>query len=163
MTEKRAGYLEWDTYFMGVAMLSALRSKDPNTQVGSCIVNPQKRIVGIGYAGFPNGCSDDVFPWAREGAFLETKYPYVCHAELNAILNGNQSNLSGCTVYTTLFPCHECTKAIIQSGISEVVYLSGKYLETESGIAARKMFDAAGVVYRKFEKEVDINLRWQPL
>ncbi|MBN2092338.1 dCMP deaminase family protein, partial [candidate division KSB1 bacterium] len=129
---KRTDYLSWDEYFMGVALLSAQRSKDPNTQVGACIVNQQKKIVGVGYNGFPMGCSDDEFPWEREGDFLDTKYPYVSHAELNAILNSVGRDLSGCSLYVALFPCNECAKAIIQSGIREVVYLSDKYAETDS-------------------------------
>ena len=148
---KRKDYITWDEYFMGVALLSAMRSKDPNTQVGACIVSPDKKIIGLGYNGLPKGCEDDEFPWEREGEFLETKYPYVCHAELNAILNSTQS-LKNCTIYVALFRCHECSKAIIQSGIREIVYLSDKYAETESNIASKRMLDSAGVVYRKLEK-----------
>lgn len=148
---KRKDYITWDEYFMGVALLSAMRSKDPNTQVGACIVSPDKKIIGLGYNGLPKGCEDDEFPWEREGEFLETKYPYVCHAELNAILNSTQS-LKNCTIYVALFPCHECSKAIIQSGIREIVYLSDKYAETESNIASKRMLDSAGVLYRKLEK-----------
>ena len=122
----RDDVLSWDQYFMGMAHLSAMRSKDPNTRVGACIVNPQKRVVGLGYNGFPYGCEDDEFPWARDGQFLETKYPYVVHAELNAILNSIQ-DLHGCTLYVSLFPCNECAKAIIQAGITCVVYESDKY------------------------------------
>lgn len=150
---KRENYIEWDEYFMGVALLSAMRSKDPNTQVGACIVNPEKRIIGVGYNGLPIGCSDDDYPWEREGEFLETKYPFVCHAELNAILNSTKS-LKGCTIYVALFPCHECSKAIIQSGIRELVYLSDKYNGTESNIASKKMLDSAGVVYRKLNSKL---------
>ena len=145
---KRKDYINWDEYFMGVALLSAKRSKDPNTQVGACIVNPEKRIVGLGYNGLPKGCSDDEFPWEREGDFLHTKYPFVCHAELNAILNST-TNLKGCSIYVALFPCHECSKAIIQSGIKEIVYLSDKYSGTNSDLASKRMLDAAGVNYRK--------------
>jgi len=112
----RENYIDWDSYFMGIALLSSMRSKDPNTQVGACIVNEDKRIVGVGYNGLPKGCEDTDFPWEREGEFLDTKYPYVCHAELNAILNSIKS-LKDCIIYVALFPCHECTKAIIQSGI----------------------------------------------
>ena len=146
--EKRSDYLSWDDYFMAVALLSAQRSKDPNTQVGACIVNRQKRIVGVGYNGFPTGCSDDTLPWCREGDFLDTKYPYVCHAELNAILNSVPGNLINCIIYTALFPCNECAKVIIQAGIQEVVYLSDKYADTDTVRAARKMFDQAGVACR---------------
>lgn len=146
---KRSSYLSWDDYFMAVALLSAQRSKDPSTQVGACIVNGQKRIVGVGYNGFPTGCSDDTLPWCREGNFLETKYPYVCHAELNAILNSVPGNLTGCTIYTALFPCNECAKVIIQAGIREVIYLSDKYAGTDSVRAARRMFDQAGVASRQ--------------
>lgn len=135
---------------MGVAQLSSMRSKDPNTQVGACIVNSKKRIVGIGYNGLPIGCSDDEFPWANMGPYLDTKYPYVVHAEPNAILNANTA-LDGCTMYVTLFPCHECVKLIIQSGIREIVYLSDKYSNTESDLAAKRMLDCAKVTYRKSE------------
>ncbi|WP_419660725.1 CMP/dCMP deaminase zinc-binding [Desulfosarcina variabilis str. Montpellier] len=146
---KRSDYLSWDDYFMAVALLSAKRSKDPNTQVGACIVNRQKRIVGVGYNGFPTGCSDDTLPWCREGDFLDTKYPYVCHAELNAVLNSVPGNLTNCILYTALFPCNECAKVIIQAGIQEVVYLSNKYVDTDSVRAARTMFDQAGVACRQ--------------
>lgn len=148
----RENYINWDDYFMGLALLSAMRSKDPNTQVGACIVNDNKRVVGIGYNGLPRGCEDTEFPWEREGEFLETKYPYVCHAELNAILNSIKS-LEGCTIYVALFPCNECTKAIIQSGIKEIVYLSDKYDGTDTNKASKKMLDAAKVKYRKLETE----------
>ncbi len=142
---KRTDYISWDEYFMGVAMLSAMRSKDPNTQVGACIVNQDRRIVGVGYNGFPKGCSDEDLPWEREGDWLETKYPYVCHAELNAILNSIGGSLQGCTLYVALFPCNECAKAIIQAGIRKVVYLSDKYRDTDGTVASRKMLKQAGV------------------
>ncbi len=141
---KRGNYLSWDEYFMGVAFLSAQRSKDPNTQVGACIVNSEKKIIGTGYNGFPIGCSDDNLPWQREGNFLDTKYPYVCHAELNAILNSTR-DLNGCTIYVGMFPCNECAKAIIQSGIKEVVYLSDKYIDSDSVKASKRMFNQAGI------------------
>jgi len=146
---KRDDYISWDEYFMGVALLSAQRSKDPNTQVGACIVNPDRKIVGVGYNGFPSGCSDDELPWEREGAYLETKYPYVCHAELNAILNSISLNLKGCSIYVALFPCNECAKAIIQSGIKEIVYLSDKYDGTDNVIASKRMLNQAEVQLRK--------------
>lgn len=146
---KRSNYISWDEYFMGVALLSARRSKDPNTQVGACIVNAKNKIVGAGYNGLPMGCDDDVFPWAKQGDFLETKYPYVCHAELNAILNNIGMDLQGCKIYTALFPCNECAKAIIQSGITEVIFLSDKYDGSETSRASKKMLDCAGVTYRK--------------
>lgn len=147
--QKRTDYISWDEYFMGIALLSAKRSKDPNTQVGACIVNDQNKIVGAGYNGLPIGCSDDEFPWSKHGDFLDTKYPYVCHAELNAILNNIGMDLKGCKIYTALFPCNECTKAIIQSGIKEVVYLSDKYNGSDTSIASKKMLDTAGISYRK--------------
>ena len=134
---------------MGVALLSGRRSKDPNTQVGACIVSRQNKIVGAGYNGLPSGCSDEDFPWEKTGDFLETKYPYVCHAELNAILNNIGMDLSGCRIYTALFPCNECSKAIIQSGIREVIYLSDKYEGTDVSIASKKLLDASGVTYRR--------------
>ena len=150
MNENKKQYISWDEYFMGVSMLSALRSKDPNIKVGACIVNKTKRLVGIGYNGFPVGCSDDEFPWGRDGEFLKTKYPFVVHAEANAILNST-ADLHGSTIYVSLFPCHECSKLIIQSGIKEIVYLSDKYNGTESDQAAKKMLEAGGVKWRKLE------------
>ena len=143
---KRDGYISWDEYFMGVALLAAERSKDPNTQVGACIVDEQNRILSTGYNGFPYGCSDDVFPWDRTGE--DTKYPYVVHAELNAILNTRGKSLAGSRIYVALFPCNECAKAIIQAGIKEVVYLSDKYCKTPMTLASKRMLAAAGVVTR---------------
>ena len=141
---KRMDVLSWDEYFMGLAHLSAMRSKDPSTQVGAVIVSGEHRVVSIGYNGFPNGCSDDEFPWDREGDFGATKYPYVVHAELNAILN-SKNDLRGCSIYVSLFPCNECAKAIIQSGISRIVYESDKYADTDATIARKRMLRAAGV------------------
>lgn len=146
---KRDKYISWDEYFMGVAILSAKRSKDPSTQVGACIVNSENKIVGAGYNGMPIGCSDDDFPWSREGDYLNTKYPYVCHAELNAILNNVGMSLQGCKIYTVLFPCNECTKAIIQAGIKEVIYLSNKYEKEPIFMASKIMLDKAGITCRK--------------
>ena len=151
---KRNNYINWDEYFMGVALLSAKRSKDPGTQVGACIVNKKNKIVGAGYNGLPIGCDDNDFPWGKQGDALETKYPFVCHAELNAILNNIGMDLHGCRMYTALFPCNECSKAIIQSGISEVIYLSNKYATTDSAIASKMMLDKAGVTYRKVEPTI---------
>lgn len=145
MSSKRQDYISWDEYFMGVAVLSSMRSKDPNTQVGACIVSPEKKIIGVGYNGFPIGCSDDELPWDRDGDWIETKYPYVCHAELNAILNSSLPSLKGATLYVALFPCNECAKAIIQVGIKKVVYLSNKYKDTDATKASVKMLEAAGV------------------
>ncbi len=150
MTSKRADYLSWDEYFMAVAILSGHRSKDPNTQVGACVANSQNKIVGVGYNGFPWGCSDDELPWAREGDFLDTKYPYVCHAELNAVLNSITYDLRDCRLYVALFPCNECTKVIIQSGIREIIYGCDKYAGPESDVAAKRLLSAAGVKTRKF-------------
>lgn len=152
---KRKDYISWDEYFMSVALLASMRSKDPNTQVGACIVGEDKRIISTGYNGFPRGCSDDEFPWNREGGEAETKYPYVVHAELNAILNAGGRNLAGSKLYVALFPCNECAKAIIQAGIKEVIYLSDKYNGTPSFIASRRMLGAAGIKLTKFEPEKD--------
>lgn len=152
---KRADYIKWDEYFMGIAILSAKRSKDPNTQVGACIVNDRKRIVGIGYNGFPAGCSDDILPWAREAQNQnDTKYPYVVHAEVNAVLNSTK-DLLGASLYVALFPCNECAKVIIQSGIKEVIYLSDKYGKTDSVMAAKKMFNMAGVKFRQLNTKIN--------
>ena len=146
---------------MSVALLSGKRSKDPNTQVGACIVNKNNVIESIGYNGLPKGCSDDEFPWEKEGEMLNTKYPFVVHAELNAILNAKGKDLSGCKIYVALFPCNECAKAIIQSGISEVVYLSDKYSNTDSVKASKMMFKCAGVELRQLVpsyKEINLSL-----
>ena len=150
---KRTDYISWDEYFMGIAMLAARRSKDPSTQVGACIVSGENIIISTGYNGMPKGCSDDIFPWEREGA--ETKYPYVVHAELNAILNANGRDLRGSRIYVALFPCNECAKAIIQSGVKEVLYLSDKYDGTMGNLASKRMLDAAGVKYTKLRMEHD--------
>ena len=139
---------------MGVALLSARRSKDPNTQVGACIVSDKNKIVGAGYNGLPIGCDDDDFPWNKEGDFLDTKYPFICHAELNAILNNIGMDLKGCKIYTALFPCNECTKAIIQSGIKEVIFLSDKYEGTDVFKASRIMLEKAGVSVRKVKTNI---------
>ena len=156
---KRTDYISWDEYFMGIAMLAARRSKDPSTQVGACIVSPENIIISTGYNGMPKGCSDDEFPWDRTGA--ETKYPYVVHAELNAILNANGRDLRDSRVYVALFPCNECAKAIIQSGVKEVVYLSDKYAGTAENLASKRMLDAAGVKYSRLRaatKSITIDL-----
>jgi len=148
---------------MAIAQLSAKRSKDPNTQVGACIVNSKKRIIGIGYNGFPTGCSDDELPWVRSGKFLETKYPYVCHAEMNAITNSsNKAELEGASIYVSLFPCNECAKLMVQVGIREVVYLDDKYPDKDIFVAAKRIFDMAGVKYRQLtprHSEIHLNLR----
>lgn len=149
---KREDYLSWDEYFMGVAKMAAMRSKDPGTQVGACIVDQNNKILSIGYNGMPTGCNDSEMPWEKEGEPLDTKYLYVCHAELNAILNYNGGSLQGAKLYGTLFPCNECCKAIIQSGIKEIVYLSDKYADTDSVIASKKMFDMVGVTYTQYKK-----------
>ena len=144
----RDDYLSWDEYFMSVALLCGLRSKDPNTQVGACIVDDNNHIVGTGYNGLPRGCSDLEFPWKRDGDFLETKYPYVVHAEQNAILNSSKT-LRDTRIYVSLFPCHECAKYIIQAGIIEMIYMHNKYEDSDSVRASQKMLDAAGVKCRQ--------------
>jgi len=163
INKQRKDYLNWDQYFMGIAKLSAMRSKDPSTQVGACIVGNDNRILSIGYNGTPNGYDDSLFPWDREGNPLETKYMYVCHAEMNAILNyrGNRKELENAKVFVDLFPCNECAKIIIQAGIKEVVYLCDKYAKTDSVIASKRLFDSCGVKYRQIEiagKEVKLEL-----
>lgn len=159
MQKKRDDYIGWDSYFMGIAMLSAQRSKDPNTQVGACIVSQDNKILSVGYNGAPNGYNDKDMPWDREGDFLHTKYEYVCHAELNAILNNKGSVLEGARIYVDLFPCNECAKAIIQCGIKEIIYKSDKYNGTEGNIVSKKMLDYCGVKYRKYEESnIEIKL-----
>ena len=153
---KREGYISWDEYFMAVALLAAERSKDPSTQVGACIVDSENRIVSTGYNGFPYGCSDDEYPWDREGEdATQTKYGYVVHAELNAILNARGRNVAGTRVYVALFPCNECAKAIIQAGISEVIYLSDKYANTPGTLISKRMLRSAGVKLRQLIPEKD--------
>ena len=161
MTDKRDDYITWDEYFMGVAKLSGMRSKDPNTQVGACIVSNDNKILSMGYNGFPIGCSDDDFPWCRVGDPLNNKYFYTTHSELNAILNYRGGTLEGAKLYVTLFPCNECAKAIIQAGIKTVVYADDKYDGTPSNTAAKRLFNAAGVRYYKYQptgKTVEIHM-----
>lgn len=159
--EKRSDYLTWDEYFMAVALLSGLRSKDPNTQIGACVANAQNKIVGVGYNGLPHGCSDDKFPWSRDGDYLDTKYPYVCHAELNAVLNSISFHLRDCRIYVALFPCNECTKVIIQSGIREIIYLSDKYKDTDAVRASKRMLDISATSYRQYiPKREDLLLKF---
>ena len=159
-SKKRTEYLTWDEYFIAITELSALRSKDPSTTVGACIVSNDNRILSIGYNGAPNGFDDDEFPWGREGENLNTKYPYVCHAELNAILNyrGNKKDLENAKIYVDLFPCNECAKLIIQSGIKEVIYLNDKYANSENNIASRTLFDKCHVKYHKIKMDKQIIL-----
>ncbi len=161
MSDKRQDYITWDEYFMGIAHLSAMRSKDPNTQVGACIVSDKNKILSMGYNGFPNGCSDDDYPWGKTDNELESKYLYSTHSELNAILNYRGGSLEGSKLYVTLFPCNECAKAIIQCGIKEVVYDCDKYAETPSVIASKKMLASAGIKITRYEqtgRKVEINL-----
>lgn len=150
---KRTDYISWDEYFMGIALLTAQRSKDNSSQVGACIVSNDNKILSMGYNGMPVGCNDDEMPWDREGAPLDTKYMYVCHAELNAILNhaSGTGSLKGARIYTTLFPCNECAKALIQSGISEVIYYEDKYPSSDSVIASKRLFDLVGIEYKKYQ------------
>ncbi|CAL1683539.1 unnamed protein product [Lasius platythorax] len=161
LNSKRTSYIDWDEYFMAIAFLSAKRSKDPCTQVGACIVNNDKRIVGIGYNGMPMRCDDDEFPWGKSSRnSLDTKYLYVCHAEINAVLNKNSSDVKDCTIYVALFPCNECAKVIIQSGIKTVIYMSDKNAHKVETIAAKKMFDAADIKYRQYipkNQKIEIN------
>ena len=159
-SKKRKDYLSWDEYFMSIAKLTAGRSKDPNTQVGACIVSKDNRVLSTGYNGAPNQYADDIFPWEREGSPLETKYLFVCHAEANAIDNyrGYKKEFEGARIYVDLFPCNECAKKIIQNGIKEVIYLSDKYADTDSTKASKMLFDTCGVAYRKMEIKKHKNL-----
>ena len=152
---QRQNNISWDEYFMAIARLSAMRSKDPNTQVGACVVSADNRILSIGYNGCPNGYDDNCFPWNREGDPLNTKYLYVVHAERNAILNykGSRKDFEGAKIYVDLFPCNECAKEIIQAGIGEVIYLSDKYAASNEVIASKRLFDVCGVTYRQLKKD----------
>ena len=161
MSEKRKDTLTWDEYFMGLAHLSALRSKDPSTQVGAAIVDENHRVVSVGYNGFPKGCSDDIYPWGREGGVLDTKYAFVVHAELNAILNSPRS-VAGCSIYVSLFPCNECAKAIIQSGIKRIVYESDKYCDSETTIASKRMLKSAGVELIRLKNTIKLDIEKIP-
>lgn len=163
MSSKRTDYLNWDEYFISIAKLSAMRSKDPNTQVGCCIVSDDNRILSVGYNGAPNGFDDDNFPWEREGDRLNTKYMYVCHSEMNAILNyrGNKKDFEGSKIYVRYFPCNECAKAIIQSGIKEVIYKEDKYANTDAIKISKKMLEMGGVKIRQYvpsNKEIKLDL-----
>ena len=163
MTKKRENYLNWDEYFMSIAKLTAGRSKDPNTQVGACIVSNDNRVLSTGYNGAPNNFDDNEFPWAREGNPLDTKYMYVCHAEANAIDNfrGYKKEFEGARIYVDLFPCNECAKLIIQSGIKEIIYMCDKYKDTDGVKASKRMLDECGVSYKqlKIDKKIEINLK----
>ena len=159
MSDKRKDYITWDEYFMGVAILASMRSKDPNTQVGACIVSQDNKILSMGYNGFPMGCSDDEYPWSREAEGLDSKYLYTTHSELNAILNYRGGCLEGATLYVTLFPCNECAKAIIQAGITCVVYESDKYAGTEGNIASKRMFHDAGVKLIQLPYDIEIETK----
>ena len=158
--DKRKDYISWDSYFMGIAKLSGMRSKDPSTQVGACIVSKDKRILSIGYNGTPNNFDDNDFMWKREGNPLETKYLFVCHAEMNAILNyrGTSRELEDATIYVDLFPCNECAKLIVQSGIKEVIYLSDKYADTDIVKASKLLFDKCNIKYKQLDnfKKIEI-------
>ena len=158
MSTKRQDYISWDEYFMGIAILSAMRSKDDSSQVGACIVSPENKILSLGYNGMPIGCNDDDMPWDREGDELETKYMYVCHAELNAILNAGGNSLKDCRIYVALFPCNECAKAIIQSGINEVIYISDKYADSDATLASKRMLASAGVKLTRFASNKTITI-----
>lgn len=166
MTGKRSDYITWDEYFMGVALLSGRRSKDPSTQVGACIVSQDNKILSMGYNGFPKGCSDDEFPWGKEAEQEDpynSKYFYSTHSELNAILNYRGGSLEGSKLYVTLFPCNECAKAIIQSGVKEVYYLSDKYADSLATMASKRMMDSAGVRYIQMRTEIkSITLDFTP-
>lgn len=160
-TQKRKDYINWDEYFMGIAALSALRSKDPNSQVGACIVSEENKILSVGYNGFPIGCSDEKFPWRREGEPTKTKYPYVVHSELNAILNYRGGSLYGTKIYVTLFPCNECAKAIIQAGIKTVIYDCDKYEGTPMNLVSKELLKTAGInviKYQKTNRKIELNL-----
>lgn len=164
LNKQRQNYLSWDEYFMGIAVLSSMRSKDPNTQVGACIVK-NNRILSIGYNGTPNGFEDKFFPWGREGKFLNTKYPFVCHAEMNAISNfeGSKKDFNDSKLYVTLFPCNECAKLVVQNGIKEIIYLEDKYKDTDGVKASKLMFDTCGVKYKQFPKNqkeiIELNIK----
>lgn len=163
INKQRKDYLTWDEYFIAIANLSSMRSKDPSTQVGACIVGHDNRILSIGYNGAPNGFDDKKFPWDREGTVLNTKYAYVCHAEMNAILNyrGSRKDLENAKIYVDLFPCNECAKLIIQSGIKEIIYTCDKYKDTDGVKASKRMLDECGVKYKqlKIDKEIIIKLK----
>ncbi|MFA6859788.1 MAG: dCMP deaminase family protein [Clostridia bacterium] len=163
MDNSRKDYIEWDKYFMAIAKLSAMRSKDPSTQVGSCIVSKNNRILSTGYNGTPNTFCDSEFPWGKEGLPLESKYLFVCHSELNAIMNfkGNNCELENSRIYVSLFPCNDCAKLLIQAGVKEVIYLDDRYADKNFTIAAKKMFDTCGVKYRQLKYDEDLTIKFK--
>ncbi|KAF7710059.1 hypothetical protein HF521_008931 [Silurus meridionalis] len=146
-----------EVYFMTVALLFAKKSPDPNTKVGACIVNQEGKIVGIGYNKMPNGCENADFPWKR-GKYDDptTKHQYVCHAELNAIVNKTSVDVKGCTIYVTLFPCNQCARILIQSGVRNLVYLSNKRKDRPDTNVSNKLLDTAGVTCRQFTAQGDV-------
>lgn len=160
MPGKREEYLTWDEYFMGQALEVSLRSKDPSTQVGACIANSENKQVSVGYNGLPDGMNDDDFCWDSPGELTgdiyTTKNPWVVHAERNAILNCKGTKLDGTTIYVTLFPCYECAKEIVQSGIKKVVYLR-MYSDPMSVKITKQIFDLAGVEYVPFNKNKEFS------
>ena len=153
---------------MGVALLASKRSKDPSTQVGAIIVSTDNRIVATGWNGMPKSQSkfdnDVLLPWGKDSSCnLENKYMYVVHAEPNAIFHASES-VRGCTMYITWFPCSECAKAIIQAGISKIVYLNEHTTDRyrESMEAAKIMFKLAEVVCEKYaQKKVSIRIEFR--
>ena len=159
---ERTNHLSWDEFFMAIAQISALRSKDPNTKVGACLVDNKNKVISTGYNGMPTGCKDSIMPWkSKSKNFLKSKYSFVCHAELNAVLNANLNYISNCILYTTLFPCNECAKIIIQSGIKKVIYKEDKYSFKDSVKAAKYMFDLVNVKYIKYtnsNKKLEIKI-----
>ena len=158
MSGERTDVISWDDFFMQVALSASMRSKDPNTQVGACIAGVDHRILSVGYNGTPHGLNDDEFPWDSSNDPLHDKHSYVIHAEVNAILNyrGSLQDMQGATVYVTLFPCNECAKLLVQSGIGEVVYLSDKYCGTMPNLIAKSVFDKSGVRYRQLDHQLNM-------
>ncbi|KRY51242.1 Deoxycytidylate deaminase, partial [Trichinella britovi] len=153
--QKREDYISWTDYFMGVALLSSKRSKDPIMQEGACIVNSDNHIIGVGYNGMPAGCSDDRMPWADQAnSILETKHPYICHAALNAVVNKISNSAKGCCLYTTHLPCSHCAGLLIQSGVKSVYFLKNS-LDTISTAATERLFKESGVHYEQYKTQTN--------
>ena len=148
--------LSWDEYYIALAAISALRSKDPKCKVGACIINPTNhRVLSLGYNGFPINCPDDEFPWTKDDPDVDkNKFGYVVHAELNAILNAN-ADITGSWLYTTHYPCNECAKAIIQSGITKVIYYNDYKPDSPIHRASEKMFKYANIEVVDIKNTID--------
>jgi len=144
--------INWDEYFMLQAMLASYKSKDPNTKVGSVIVDEHNHQISMGYNGTIAGVDETLIPWGnnREVPLEHQKYGYVIHSEANAISHAKGS-LANARVYVTLFPCNECAKLLASHRVKEIIYLSDKYAETPENRIAKKIFQMSKISYRQLK------------